>query len=235
MENIPAYISVLFGCTTLATLIFFYFAVRRSESFGSKAYAIAIGMLVWLLLQALLTLKNVYNTNTTDVPPKFLLLVVPPLLLILMVFATKKGRSFTDSLPLYNLTFLNVIRVPVELVLYWLFLNKAVPELMTFAGRNFDILAGITAPLVAYFGIRARKFSNRILLLWNIIALGLLLNIVVNAVFSAPFAFQKFAIEQPNIAILYFPFSWLPAFVVPVVLFGHLVAIRQLIAEVRRG
>ena len=61
------------------------------------------------------------------------------------------------------------------------------------------------------------------------IALGLLLNIVFIAIFSAPFSFQKFAFEQPNIAVLFFPFSWLPAFIVPVVLFCHLASIRQLI------
>lgn len=63
----------------------------------------------------------------------------------------------------------------------------------------------------------------------NIICLGLLFNIIVNALFSAPSPIQKFAFEQPNIAILYFPFSLLPTFIVPIVLLGHLVSIRQLL------
>jgi len=36
------------------------------------------------------------------------------------------------------------------------------------------------------------------------------------------------AFDQPNIAVLYFPFSWLPTYVVPVVLFCHLAALRKL-------
>ena len=67
------------------------------------------------------------------------------------------------------------------------------------------------------------------LLWWNIISLGLLVNIIIYAVLSAPFSFQKMAFDQPNIAVLYFPFNLLPAFIVPVVLFGHLVSIRQLL------
>jgi len=51
----------------------------------------------------------------------------------------------------------------------------------------------------------------------------------VNALFSAPSPIQKFAFDQPNIAILNFPFSWLPTFIVPIILFGHLTSIRQLI------
>ncbi|MDB6080057.1 MAG: putative transrane protein of unknown function, partial [Akkermansiaceae bacterium] len=45
---------------------------------------------------------------------------------------------------------------------------------------------------------------------------------------SAPFPFQRLALDQPNVAILSFPFIWLPTFIVPVVLFTHLASIRQL-------
>lgn len=233
IENLPSYISIVFGLTTFATLILFYFALKQSTGGIIKAKIILTGLTVWLTIQAILTLNNFYNTDTRSLPPKFLLLVIPPLLTILILFITNKGRRFIDNLPLTNLTYLNVVRIPVELVLYWLFLNKAVPELMTFAGRNFDILAGITAPFVAYFGLQKQRLKRKTILMWNFLALGLLLNIVMNAVLSAPFAIQQFAFDQPNIAVLNFPFSWLPGFIVPIVLFGHLVSIRQLIGSNR--
>lgn len=143
IENLPTYITIVFGLTTLATLILFYFAIKNSQTDSSKSKAnfIVIGLKVWLIIQAVLTLSNFYNTDTTSFPPKFLLLIIPPLLTIVLLFVTKKGRCFIDSLPLINLTYLNIVRIPVELVLFWLFLNKVVPELMTFEGRNFDILS----------------------------------------------------------------------------------------------
>ena len=100
---------------------------------------------------------------------------------------------------------------------------------MTFEGRNFDIVAGITAPLIAYFGLTKAKLNRQAILIWNFVCLGLLVNIVANALLSAPSPIQKFAFDQPNIAILNFPFIWLPTFIVPVVLFGHLTSIKQLI------
>ena len=106
---------------------------------------------------------------------------------------------------------------------------KPTPEWMTFEGRNFDIIAGITAPFIAYFGLTKNKVNRQVILIWNYICLGLLINIVVNALFSVPSPIQKFAFDQPNIAILNFPFSWLPTFIVPIVLFGHLASIRQLL------
>lgn len=79
------------------------------------------------------------------------------------------------------------MRIPVEIILFWLFLNKEVPELMTFEGRNFDILAGLTAPFIAYFGLTKLNIKRKLILVWNFICLGLLINIVVNAIFSAPY------------------------------------------------
>lgn len=228
IEQLPSYISIAFGLTTFATLILFYYAIRRSDAGGSTANMILFIMIFWLIIQAVLTLNNFYNTNIQSLPPRFILLPVPPLLVILISFLTKKGLRFIDRLSITFLTYLHVIRIPVEIILYWLFLNKTVPELMTFTGRNYDILAGLTAPLVAYFGLQKQRLGRKTILIWNFFALALLLNIVINAAFSAPFRFQQFAFDQPNIAVLNFPFSWLPGFIVPVVLFAHLVSIRQL-------
>ena len=67
----------------------------------------------------------------------------------------------------------------MEIVLFWLFLEKSVPELMTFEGRNFDIIAGITAPVIYYFGFVKNTLAKPILIGWNILCLGLLFNIIV--------------------------------------------------------
>ena len=155
--------------------------------------------------------------------------MLPPLIFIILLFVTRRGQRWIDSLDIRLLTILHAIRIPVEVVLLWLFLQKAVPEIMTFEGRNFDILSGITAPLVYYFGFVRKNLKKQWIISWNFLCLALLANIVTTAILSAPFPFQQLAMNQPNIAIFYFPFIWLPAFVVPVVLFSHLVAIRQLI------
>jgi hypothetical protein len=234
IDNLPTYISLTFGLTTAATLFLFIWTIKNStsEKTRKKTLPIFIGLTIWLLIQTVLTTKNVYNSDTNSFPPKIMLFgIFPAIFIIILLFATHKGRVFIDSLPLKNLTYLNVVRIPVEIVLLWLFLNKAIPELMTFEGRNFDIIAGITAPFIAYFGLTKSKLSRQTILIWNFICLGLLLNIVVNAIFSTPSPIQKFAFEQPNIAILNFPFSCLPTFIVPIVLFGHLSSIRQLLKQ----
>lgn len=234
IDNLPTYISLTFGLITVGTLLLFIWTIRNSTSKQThkKVTPIFIALTIWLTIQAVLTLKNIYNSDTKSFPPKIILTgILPTILTIILLFVTSKGRQFIDSLPLKNLTYLNIVRIPVEIVLFWLFLNKAIPELMTFEGRNFDILAGISAPIIAYFGLTKTKLSRQTILIWNFICLGLLVNIVVNALFSAPSPIQKFAFSQPNTAILNFPFSWLPTFIVPIVLFGHLTSIRQLLKQ----
>ncbi|HEY1060693.1 MAG TPA: hypothetical protein VGE44_03370 [Daejeonella sp.] len=220
MENLPSYISILFGLTTIATAWIFYKAAGNSKP-------VLMVILIWLAVQAFIASSGFY-TVTDTFPPRFLLLVLPPFLAIAGLFMSPKGRNFIDSLNLKSLTILHTIRIQVEIVLYFLFTSKVIPELMTFEGRNFDVLSGITAPLIFYFAFVKKRFGRKIILIWNVICLGLLINIVINAVLSAPFPFQQFAFNQPNIAVLYFPFIWLPCCVVPLVLLSHLSAIRQL-------
>jgi hypothetical protein len=180
-------------------------------------------------IQGFLAYKGFY-TDTSGMPPKFLLATGPTILFILFIFISKKGRQFIDGLDLRSLTLLSVVRIPVEIALYLLFLYRAIPELMTFEGRNFDILAGLTAPIIYFVCFKGRQVTRRaLLLIWNIFSLGLLLNIVIHAILSAPFRFQQLAFDQPNKAILYFPFIWLPSFIVMAVLFSHLASIRNLI------
>ncbi len=234
IEKLPLYISFTFGITSLLALAFFIWTVKNSrrEKTKNKAFPILIGLTVWLCIQALLGWFHFYSLSINSLPPRIVLTgIFPAFVVILLLFTSPRGKRFVDSLPIKNLTYLNLVRIPVEIVLYWLFVYGAVPELMTFEGRNFDILAGISAPLIAYFGFASGTIKRKLILSWNFIALALLLNIVINALFAAPSPIQKFAFEQPNIAILYFPFCWLPTFVVPLVLLGHLVSIRQLLKK----
>ena len=220
MLPVPAYLSVVFILTTLLAVGLFAWAAGWS----GRALALLAG---WLLVQGGMASIGFY-THSAGLPPRFALLLLPPLVLIAGLFLTRRGRAWLAGLPLGRLTLLHMVRIPVELVLLGLYRAGAVPQLMTFEGRNFDILAGLTAPVVYWLAFRQRRLGRRGLLLWNLLALGLLGNIVVNALLSAPSPLQRFAFNQPNVAIQHFPFAWLPACVVPLVLLAHLGAIWRL-------
>lgn len=220
----PLYVSIVFQLTTLMTVWLFYKASR-----SGTAVFILLG---WIFLQAAISYSGIY-LDTFAMPPRFLLLVAPPLVVIILLFMLPAGRRFLDRLDTGYLTLLHMVRIPVELVLFWLFVHRMVPQIMTFEGRNFDILSGITAVFIWYLGYIKRVLPVPVLLVWNFICLALLLNIVVHGVLSAPTPFQQFAFEQPNLALVRFPFVWLPCCIVPLVLLSHLTIIRQMLNQLK--
>src|SRR5277367_2715775 len=225
MSHLPLPIIVFFLLTVLVALWLFGKAVR-----GSKA-AIA-GSIVWMCIQSAVALSGFYLVTNT-LPPHFLVAVAPPLLFIAGLFLTSAGRRFLDTMDLKWCVLFHTIRIFVEINLYWLFLYKQVPALMTFEAGNLDILVGLTAPLI-WWAFSRGHVGKRGLLIWNSVSLLSVLNAFARAILSAPFRFQRFAFDQPTIAILSFPFILLPAFIVPAALLCHLVIFRKLSSSPRR-
>jgi hypothetical protein len=221
MDHLPLFVPLVFASAVILALVFFFLAARSN-------WRIFLVILPWMGLQALLGLNGFYS-DITSIPPRFPFAVLPTLVLIALLFMLPAGRRWLDSLDVKWLTLLHVVRIPVELVLYWLFVAGAVPELMTFEGRNFDIVSGITAPVVFYFGYVRPRIGRTGLLIWNFVCLFLLINIVTHAILSFPSPIQQLAFDQPNVGVLHFPFVWLPSVLVPLVLLSHLVTIRRLL------
>ncbi|MBT8327457.1 MAG: hypothetical protein KJP21_07020 [Bacteroidia bacterium] len=218
--NIPTYLTATFFICILYTFYMFGASCKWNKK-------VMFFLIVWLGIQGSFGLFSFY-LNTETMPPRILLLVLPGLLLIAFLFISSKGKQFIDSLDIKHLTLLHIVRIPVEFCLLWLFFAEAIPQLMTFEGRNFDILAGLTAPIVYYLYFIRKTLSKGGFMIWNIVSILLLLNIVINALLSTPLPIQQFAFDQPNVGILYFPFVWLPSFIVPIVFFSHFVIIRRL-------
>jgi hypothetical protein len=227
MENISSITDLIFIVTTAFSIWLF------NRATGSKG----ILFLVLLALAAVYAMvaKMGFFTQHLQLPPAIVFVPATSLLLFLLFYFSKAGRGILLEADLKALTLLHIIRIPVELVLYMLYKGKTVPELMTFAGSNPDIISGITAPIAVYLFWRGGEVNKVGLLIWNVACLALLANIVVRAALSVPTPLQQFGFEQSNIAILYFPYVWLPGIVVPIVLAAHLASIRQLMRKDNSG
>ena len=228
IETLPTFMVVVFILTTLTAVFFFLLAIKRSRKDRRIPFLVFMLLGAWMLLQAILGWNGFYR-HFDALPPRFILAIGPPLILIIYLLIAQKQIIY--SFPIRLLTFIHVIRIPVEIVLLWLYQQGHIPQLMTYEGRNFDILAGITAPIMAQIAFRGGHLHKRLLAYWNVLALGLLLNIVINAILSTPTPLQLFAYKHPNTAVFYFPFIWLPAVIVPIVFFCHLVSLSQLVRK----
>lgn len=220
MENLPGNIAILFIVTVFLTIILF------SKATPSR-YSTMVFLLLWAAVFTGVGVSRFF-LEVKVLPPRFVFMIGPAILIMILFFVTQKGRAIIDSMDLKALTLVHVVRLPVEIVLFALAVHKTIPELLTFEGRNFDIIMGITALPIGWW-IFTKGASRKILLAWNIIGVILLLNVVIHGILSVPFPFQQFGLDQPNIAMLHAPYLLLPGLIVPVVMFSHLVAIRKLI------
>lgn len=226
--NLPGYISIVFIATTFLSIGFLFYSIRRIGTVTVAAKVIVAAISFWIFFTASASLSGFY-ADSSSIPPRVFLFGAFPALLTIIVYFIFFRRNFIELLPLKILTLLSIVRIPVEFVIFWLYQNGQMPQVMTFTGQNFDILSGIAAPIIVLLAFRKNQINRPLLIIWNIAGIILLANIVTTAVLAIPSPFQQIAFDQPNRAVFFFPFIWLPAIIVPIVLFSHLASLWQLI------
>lgn len=189
-------------------------------------------MMIWLLFTLIIGSSGILADFDAR-PPRVLLVLFPPLVFIFLLFQSREFHEL--SAPLDNFWFIypQSFRILMEFILWLLYRYKVIPVQMTFEGYNYDILVGLTAPVVAYYCFNKKSWSLKVALMWNFFGLAMLLNIVIIAQLSAPYSFRYFMNDPPNTIAFYFPFVWLPSVVVPFALILHLLSIRRLLAEIK--
>jgi hypothetical protein len=162
-------------------------------------------------------------------PFNFMPVIIIPLATTILLMFSKSLTEILSHVPTANLIRLQSFRFFVEIFLWLSFLADALPVQMTFEGRNFDVLSGLTAPLVAWLATR-QKISKPTLIIWNLVCLGLLINIVSVAILSTPSPWRIFMNEPANTIVANFPVSWLPGFLVPLAYILHFLSLKQLLS-----
>ncbi|MBK6267162.1 hypothetical protein JKA74_19110 [Marivirga sp. S37H4] len=201
---------------TLLSLVLFFLGTGKDKK-------VLIFFSLWAVFIAVLSYSGFF-LNTETLPPRMLLVIVPAIFYTIYFYKKIEIAKVKRNV----LVAIHIVRLPVEITLYQLFLHGKVPVIMTYEGWNFDIVIGLSAiMLVFYLAFVKRNINKRLLRIWNILGIGFLTVIVMIAILSLPSPIQQLAHEQPNVAILEFPFTLLPAVVVPIVLLSHLLILKE--------
>ncbi len=219
IQNLPEWINYLFLLTTFVVIVIFHFA-------NGRVIRLTLLIIVWSLLQSFFAYIGFY-TQTELIPPRIILVLIPVLIILCFGLLEKQRFFILQNRNISLSTFLHTARIPVEMVLFYLFIDKMIPQIMTFEGWNFDILVGVSAPIIGILWLR-KNIGINILLLWNFLALALVLFIFAIAILSSTTPIQIFGFEQPNVAVNYFPFILLPSTIVPIVIYTHIIDIIKL-------
>lgn len=202
-------------------------AVRHvAPQSGAK---VAGGLIAWLAASAGLAGFGLLGFN----PPTILALLAASMLGATLFARSSVGSALAEGLPLWVLVGFQVFRVPVGLLLHGAWEAGLAPRQMTWAGWNFDVISGGTAALLGAWLFLGQP-SLRWVRAWNLLGIALLLNVVTIAVLSMPTPLRVFYSEPGNEWILNWPYNWLPAFLAPLALFGHLILFKRMRSKARR-
>lgn len=199
---------------------------RRKKKVGT---AILTCLTVWIIFLAVWSGSGIM-ADFSRFPFNFLPVLAIPLITVIVLTFSGTFTEILQHIPVNRLIRLQSFRFFVELLLWALFAASILPVQMTFEGRNFDILAGITAPFVAWLATRGR-LSKTVLVIWNVVCLGLLINIVTIAILSTPSPIRVFMNEPSNTIVTTFPISLLPGLLVPLAYTLHFFSLRQLFSQ----
>lgn len=186
------------------------------------------GLLMWIFLVSAVSLSG-FLQHFDALPPRLFIFLLFPLIMLVILLKQSRTGELLKAIPPQWLIYIQLFRVPVEILLWRQFALGLTPIQMTFEGLNFDILAGISAPIVGLIVAGRHPRTAKLGLLWNVLCLGLLLNIVTIAILSFPSPLQLFMNEPANTLITYFPFAFLPLVLVPIAYFMHALSIKQLL------
>jgi hypothetical protein len=196
-------------------------ATRRA----SIALAAAI---VWMSATWIAASSGILRQWETT-PPPFALLVLAIVTLGCLIAFSRYGRLLATGLPLWTLVAVQGFRLPLELSMHLMYERGIMPVQMSYSGRNFDILTGASALIVAALALAGRA-PRWLVATWNVVGLALLVNVMAIAILSTP-RVHYFGADRLNEWVTYPPFVWLPAVMVLAAFAGHLVIFRALGAE----
>jgi hypothetical protein len=184
-------------------------------------------LLAYLVIPSALARSGMLNRYDPPPAPPLLLLLGLTLLTVAIVLSPI-GARLAAGVGLGAVVVLQAFRIPVELLLHRLYLDGAVPIQMTYSGRNFDLISGLTGLVLGLWLLSGRPVPRGVVFGWNLLGLALLVNIIGIAVLSTPVSFRLFTEGPPNLLPSTFPYIWLPSFLVQVALGSHLLVFRQL-------
>lgn len=187
----------------------------------------------WIILLGILSTRGFFS-DFSRLPPRLIIALLIPLPVVLLFTRSKAGKQLLQYIQPQWLLYLQSFRILVEIALWILVRNGALPVQMSFEGRNFDVLSGMLAIPVGYYCFEKKSWPPIVVLLYNIAGLILLVNIVTISALSLPTPLRVFHNQPDSSLVTTFPFIYLPGVLVPLAYTLHIFSLKQWIM-VRRA
>lgn len=193
-------------------------------------------VLLWWVLVGMFAASGLLVSNETEWP-RLMLVILPTFALVFWICFSQTGHHLALYYSQATLIGSQVFRVLVETFLVFMNEQGFLPRMMTWHGQNYDLLTGLSAPLMVFILTRtpSPKMRWRLIFYWNLFGLALLANVIVRGFLNAPTPWRHFFDDVPNTALMVFPYVYLASIFVAVAVGLHLLSLRKLFADARRA
>jgi hypothetical protein len=202
--------------------------VERRPSILVIGGAVIVG---WFALAIVLARAGLWETQPDDAfppPPNIAFAIAVPTILGSLLVRSQTFMRWISRVPLHVLVGVQLYRVLGVLFLIAYVQGDMPGEFALPAGIG-DVLVGLTAVIVAIALLkRGEQRARPMVLAWCACGILDLVVAVATGFLSAPSPVQQFALDDPNAAIVSYPFVLIPTFLVPVSIMLHVYVIARL-------
>lgn len=199
-----------------------WIAVRRESRrpLGRMLFLTAATFL-WLA-----ALAAVVKSGRLEGDPRRVMFFMAMVNLVSLAVGFSPVGRWLSLLPVAWLVAFQGFRLPLELVLHSWVKQGVIPATMTWTGRNWDIVSGVLALLLAPFCGQSKALAW----LANIVGLGLLVNVMRVAMLSSPVTFGWPVTPKLELAF-HLPYALIVPVCIGGALIGHIALTRALLAR----
>ena len=194
----------------------------------NKVLKVAIALFLWFVYCFAIAQTGILQNF--DLPPRFPLLLVLPAFVMLGIIAYKhKDSPILAVIPKSWLIYYQSFRIVIEsLFVATVGIGVLHPE-VTFEGYNYDILFACTAPIIAFLVFNKKVLPQKVALYWNY--LGLVVIAFIIFLFTTTTYIPSVWGSTESLAnknFIDFPYTLVPAFLMPSAVFIHILSIMQI-------
>ncbi len=220
--------SILYIFISILVFILFDWGIKKavtSKDFDSRIITQArVFFVLWYIVVSYIGTKGIISKLESFPSPLIYFLV--GVIFISFILATTKIGEAAAQLDWHYIIGFHGFRILMELAVYAAYLEDLAPVHITFMGLNFNILAGISALLIAPSVMYRSRL--RLIKAWNYFSLMLLLSTLGLYALSVPSSFQYFTGDKSMAWVSSVPYIYHLGVLLFFALFGHWVVFKKI-------
>lgn len=218
-------------------IIWFHFTANRIDKNGDHRrtnWMTTLGLISWVILCTGLAVQDFYFQNNAGFYPVVVFSLGSGVILGAAYMTMPSFKNLVDILmekvPLKHTIMIHSLRIAAVGAIYKMMIGTLPIHFVASAGIT-DLMFGISA---IYIAVWIDRFSNRFLIIWNMVGISIFTVALLVMQFSLPGILNVFAGAPTSQMVVSFPMVLVPTFVAPMHIAVHILSLMHILRSGER-